>query len=186
MARRANCAIAKRKAETAAKLAQLDANATEDARITRTKKQLALLDDLIDTALAQNKPALFLKLAASKSTLWGLVSPRVAPKKPGRDERRQRPLPVPMDVGNWTPAPVVVPPSPVPVSTPLARPAPAMSAPVVPVPAVPEPAPPAPARALAPPVPPPSVPAAPKSQPLVLSESPLSAPPPSLIFGGGR
>ncbi len=130
MARRGNAAIARRKAETAAKLAQLDANATEDARITRTKKQLAWLDDLIDDALAKNKPALFLKLTSAKNQLWNLVSPRVAPKKPSRDDRRQRLLPVPMDVGNWTPAPVVVPPPPVQVSTPLAQPAPVNPVPV--------------------------------------------------------
>jgi hypothetical protein len=87
MARRANAAIAARKAETARRLAQLDANTTEDARITRTKKQLARLDDLIDKSLDKADAELFLRLTAAKDRLWNLVSPKAGVLRPRRGDR---------------------------------------------------------------------------------------------------
>jgi hypothetical protein len=96
MARRANASKALRKAETARKLAELDANATEDARITRTKKQLAKLDDLIDAALDAGKSDLFLRLASAKNNLWNLVSPRAGVLRPRPNRRPVTPMAEPM------------------------------------------------------------------------------------------
>ncbi len=81
------------KLKLARRLAQLDANTTEDARITRTKKQLARLDDLIDKALDNADAELFLRLAAAKDRLWNLVTPKAGVLRPRSGKSRPDPLP---------------------------------------------------------------------------------------------
>ena len=99
MARRANAAKAARKAEIAAKLASIDANATEEVRITRTKEQLAKLDDMIDRALDDDDAELFLRLVTAKERLWGLVSPKAGVMRPKQSRRGfSAPLPLPQPI----------------------------------------------------------------------------------------
>jgi hypothetical protein len=91
MAKRANAAIAARKLELAAKLAQLDEYANEDQMIARTKKQLVKLDNLIDEALDEGKVSKFIVLSRLKRDLWEMVLPKQAPAKQRNNSRRSAP-----------------------------------------------------------------------------------------------
>ncbi len=94
MARRATESRKRRLREQAEAIAAIDANATDDARTRRTKKQLALLDDMIDAALSKGKADLFMRLAATKERLWNLVSPKAGVLKPSRTRGSERRGPV--------------------------------------------------------------------------------------------
>jgi hypothetical protein len=72
---------------------------TEDARRTRTLKQLDMLDALIDRALNLGNSDKFLKLSAAKEKIWKLVQPTAGvlrPKK--REDRVCRPTVQPIEL----------------------------------------------------------------------------------------
>lgn len=78
-------------------------NAKDDeARRVRTLKQIDLLDDMIDAALAKKDAERFLALAATKDKLWKLVQPTAGTLKP----RHAKPTPArPFFVEPLGPAP---------------------------------------------------------------------------------
>jgi hypothetical protein len=78
MARRANAAIAARKAEHARLLAQQSGDATEDASIKRVMKQIQRCDELLESCKAADFP----KLTAAKERLWNLIFPKAGVMRP--------------------------------------------------------------------------------------------------------
>jgi hypothetical protein len=84
MAMRSNAAQRARREEHERLTAQAARVTTDDARRTRTLKQLDLLDGLIDDALAKKNTTLFLRLSAAKERLWKLVQPTAGVLKPGK------------------------------------------------------------------------------------------------------